>query len=139
MTARQRCRHFLLKRGCGQTSCNVRGAGEAAQRQVCADKDGSWRDDGVAPITDRVQRHPELQEQEGPRARPLAPLILLITAGHLISAPLWIHHGTNLHLDESVNCFCDFCAPTLGIQEAWDAQDGQSKTPRVSNTAPGVY
>ena len=53
-----------------RTSCNVHGAGQAAQRQVSADKDGSWREDRMTSVTDREQQHPQLQQQEAARGGP---------------------------------------------------------------------
>ena len=53
-----------------RTSYNVHGAGQAAQRQVGADKDGSWRQDRMTSVTEREQQHPQLQQQEATRGGP---------------------------------------------------------------------
>lgn len=60
-----------------RTSYNVHGTGQAAQRQVGADKDGSWRQDGMAPVADREQQRPQLQQQEGTRGGPRACIAFL--------------------------------------------------------------
>ena len=60
-----------------RTSWDVRGAGQAAERQVGADKDGSWREDRVAAVADRVQRCPQLQQQQRPRGGPETALPVL--------------------------------------------------------------
>ena len=59
------------------TSCNVHGAGQAAQRQVGADEDGSWRQDRVTPVADRKQQRPQLQQQQAACAGPEALVAFL--------------------------------------------------------------
>ena len=67
----------LLTRQEGQTSCDVRSSGEAAECQVGANEDGSWRQDRMTPVADWVQRRPQLQQQQGTHAWPWVPVLVL--------------------------------------------------------------
>ena len=75
-----------------RTSCNVHGAGQAAQRQVSADKDGSWREDRMTSVTDREQQHPQLQQQEATRGGPGALIASLRWLAQCISSCMHALH-----------------------------------------------